>query len=85
MVVETEDVLELDLGPAISGGNTKMMKRAPIKSTAISDATNDTVLSPRALFLLNESKGNLFYFSAFLVVAPSDRALAEVTRSSAGT
>lgn len=65
-VVEMEGELELDAGVTFSGGITNMMRRAPTTSTIMSDAMNDAVLSPRVLYLLNESTGKfLLLFSFF--------------------
>lgn len=69
VVVETKVALELDAGVTLSGGITKMMKRAPTTSAIMSDATNDAVLSPPVLFLLNESTGKfLLLFSFFALL-----------------
>lgn len=65
VVVETEVALELDGGVTLSGGITKIMKRAPTTSAIMSDATNEAVLSPPALFLLNESTREISF--AFLL------------------
>lgn len=76
VVTEAEVALELSVGVALSGGITKMMKRAPTTSAIMSDATNDAVLSPPVLFLLNESTGKfllLFSFFTLLTYRASTR------------